>query len=119
MVIEHVNAFNAHDSGLLLSGFAATAIWATGRETFRTTEELATLFDPSLWELKPSLSIRSLIVDGCNVAAELQEELTVDGVPRTFDIAVFFTVQDGLIEWAKVYREGSADIDRRDCSPSR
>jgi hypothetical protein len=34
----------------------------------------------------------------------------VNGERREFDIAVFFTVDDGLIRTAKVYREGSADI---------
>jgi hypothetical protein len=35
----------------------------------------------------------------------------VDGRRREFDIAVFFTVEDGVIRTVRVLREGSADIE--------
>ncbi|MDQ6849640.1 MAG: nuclear transport factor 2 family protein [Actinomycetota bacterium] len=111
VVLEHVAAFNAHDSKRLLAGFAPGAVWATGADMFRTTDELTTLFDPWLWTLEPSLDVRTLLVSGAAAAAELREELIVDGKRRSFDIGVFFVVEDGLIVRAKVYREGSADLD--------
>jgi hypothetical protein len=52
-----------------------------------------------------------LIADDAGVAAELREELTVNGERRSFNIAVFFEVSSRLIRKAKVYREGSADIE--------
>ena len=35
----------------------------------------------------------------------------MDGEPREFHIAAFFSVADGVIRTAKIYREGSADIE--------
>lgn len=110
-MLAHVAAFNAHDSERMLSGFAPAAVWSTGTDTFRTVAALATLFDQALWALRPTLTVRSMVVNGSTVAAELRESLFVDGELRTYDIAVFFTVQAGLIVQARVYREGSADID--------
>ncbi len=51
-----------------------------------------------------------LLAQGDEVAAELRERLTVDGERREYAIAAFFTVADGLITRAKIYREGNAEI---------
>lgn len=72
---------------------------------------LVELFGEELWKLGPSLTVLSLVSDRRVVAAELREELTVDERQLRFNIAVFFYVSGGLIHQAKVYREGTADID--------
>lgn len=111
LVEEHLAAFNAHDTARVLAGFAPDAVWATGQDIVRGRDALAELFDAGLWELDPSLRILSLVGEDPLVAAELHETITVEGERRDFRIAVFFTVGAGLIRTAKVYREGSADID--------
>ena len=109
---EHLAAFNAHDTARLLAGFAPDAVWITGQDSATGTAELAELFDDWLWSLDPHLETIRSAVDGDTVAAELHERITVDGARREFSIAAFFTVTDGLITRAKIYREGNADIDQ-------
>lgn len=109
-IVEHLAAFNAHDTDRLLAGFAQDAVWATGQDVVRGQAALAELFDPGLWELAPSLTTVTLIADERTVAAELYERITIDGAEREFSIAAFFRVADGLITTAKVYREGTADL---------
>lgn len=110
-VLAHLEAFNQHSTDRLLDGLSEDAIWATGRDVVKGRAELADLFAEALWELEPSLSVLGLVVDGNSAAAQLREELTLDGERRSFDIAVFFEVSGALISTAKVYREGSADIE--------
>ena len=110
-VTEHIDAFNAHDTERLLAGLAEDARWATGQDVFQGRASLAELFDDGLWALNPSLEVRTVVSDGEASAAELLEELTVDGERRRFAIAVFLRFADGLITSATVYREGSADLD--------
>lgn len=61
--------------------------------------------------MSPSLTIMDLVTSGSAAAAQLQETLTVDGVERSFPIAVFLRFDGDRISHAKVYREGSADLD--------
>jgi uncharacterized protein len=110
-VVEHVAAFNAHDTPRLLAGLSADAVWITGHDTAVGRSALAELFDDRLWSLDPHLETIRLAVDGETAAAELRESLTVDGTRRQFSIAAFLTVTDGLITRGKVYREGSAHIE--------
>ncbi|MEP7021672.1 MAG: nuclear transport factor 2 family protein [Pseudonocardiales bacterium] len=112
VVLAHVEAFNEHSTARLLDSLSKDAVWATGQDIVTGRAELARLFDQGLWDLAPSLDVRSLVVDGTAVAAQLYEELTLDGERQGFHIAVFFAISDGLIRTAKVYREGSADIDQ-------
>jgi ketosteroid isomerase-like protein len=109
-VLEHISAFNAHSTQRLLDGLAEDAVWRTGTDVVQGSAALADLFDPWLWALAPSLKVTSLVAQGSQVAAQLLEELTVDGEVRRMDIAVFFDVRDGKILSAKVYREGSAEV---------
>jgi hypothetical protein len=111
VVEEHLAAFNAHDTERLLAGFGPDIVWSTGRDVMRGTTALAEVFDAGLWELAPSLATIAVVAEGGVVAAELHERITVDGELREFDIAAFFEVADGLIHRAKVYREGTADLD--------
>lgn len=43
-------------------------------------------------------------------AAQLEERLSLTEGETAFDIAVFFSIDNGLISQAMVYREGSASI---------
>lgn len=110
-VLTHLEAFNRHDTAALLAGFGPEAVWVTGQDTFRGAAELAGLFDDELWALRPALELLSLVVEADRAAARLRETLTVDGELRTFGIAAFFDVANGLIRAAQIYRAGSADID--------
>ena len=109
-VLEHLAAFNAHDTARLLAGLADTVRWTTGTDRFTGTAALREVFDDWLWSLDPSLQVTSLVADGDRAAAELVEQLTVDGQRRTFAIATFFELAHGLIVAATVYREGNADV---------
>lgn len=111
VVDEHLAAFNAHDTQRLLAGFAEDAVWATGQDVLRGRQALAELFDEGLWQLAPALTTLAIVADERRVAIELHERITVANEERAFDIAAFFTVSAGLIRTAKVYREGSADIE--------
>jgi uncharacterized protein (TIGR02246 family) len=111
VVAEHLAAFNAHDSERLLAGFADDASWSTGQDVVRGRHALAEMFDAGLWELDPTLTVISIVAGDQVVAAELHERITIDGDAREFSIAAFFEVFDDLIHRAKVYREGTADID--------
>jgi uncharacterized protein len=110
LILEHVAAFNAHDTARLLAGFTPGAIWITGTDRFAGTAELETVFDDWLWGLAPQLRVDALVADEDRGAAQLHETLTVDGDVREFDIAAFFEFDGGLISRAKIYREGSADL---------
>lgn len=110
LVEEHVAAFNAHDTARVLAGFTADAEWITGADRFAGQEELAGVFDPWLWGLRPNLEILAIVADEASAAAQLHETITYYGEPRGFDIAVFLEFEDGLIRRGKVYREGVADV---------
>ena len=110
-VLAHVDAFNAADTDRLLGGLHPDVVWVTGSDVLRGTAQLRDeLFDEGLWALRPSLVVRTLLVEGEAAAGMFREELVLDGERREFDIAVFFTVRDGVIRTVRVFREGSADI---------
>jgi ketosteroid isomerase-like protein len=111
LIMEHVDAFNAHDTPRLLAGFAADAVWSSGTDVFRAPE-LGDLFGDKLWAYDPELEVRTLVADASTAAVEFRETIVVAGTANTFDIAAFFAVRDGQITRVKVYREGSADIER-------
>jgi ketosteroid isomerase-like protein len=109
-VLEHVAAFNAHDSERVLAGFAGDAVWITGTDRVDGIAALADVFDAWLWTLDPRLDVLSLVTEGARAAAQLHESLIVDGKRREFDIAVFFELDGGHIRLGKVYREGRAEL---------
>lgn len=98
-VREHVDAFNAGDVDRLIAGFAHDARWITGSTAVRGHEEL-----------RPDLAVRNLIAEDCRAACQLTETLVHEQRQRSFPIAAFFRLRDGLIVSAKVYREGSAEL---------
>jgi ketosteroid isomerase-like protein len=110
-ILEHLAAFNAHDTDRVLAGLAPDAVWITGRDVATGRAALAEVFDDWLWSLRPQLATVNLIADGDTAAAELREQLTVDGATREYAIAAFFNVRDGLITHAKIYREGNATLE--------
>jgi ketosteroid isomerase-like protein len=110
-VLDHLDAFNSHDTDRLIAGLHQDVVWATGSDVFRGTRQLRNdVFDEGLWAMRPSLAVRTLLVEGEAAAGTFHEVLTVNDELRTFDIAVFFTVHDAVIRTVKVFREGSADI---------
>jgi hypothetical protein len=111
-VLDHLDAFNAHDTDRLITGLHQDVVWATGSDAFRGTSQLRTdVFDEGLWAMRPSLAVRTLLVEGERAAGMFHETLTVNEELREFDIAVFFTVHDAAIRTVKVFREGNADIE--------
>jgi len=111
LVLDHVEAFNTHDRARLLRGVAEDVVWSTGRDTIIGVEALAEIFDDGLWVMQPSLTVEHLLVQGDRAGSQMSEALTFAGEERCFAIAVFFHIRGGRIQQAKVYREGSADID--------
>lgn len=92
VVLEHLAAFDAHDTERLLATLDDDVVWRTGTDVFTGVDVLRRdVFDDDLWSLAPSL--------------------TLDGVEQSFDIAVFFTVTDRITS-VTVFREGSADLVR-------
>jgi uncharacterized protein len=110
-VVDHVAAFNAHDANRLLAGLAPKVVWITGSDTLLGRDALAGVFDDWLWSHQPRLDVVRLVAEHDEVAAELRETMTVDGAHREFAVAAFFTVSDGMITRAKIYREGSAELE--------
>jgi len=110
VVTRHIDAFNAHDLDALMACFSIDASWTTGVDRFQGAAALRTLFAGAFEALAPRLSLKNLLVQGDQVACELREDYSVEGVDRTDHIAGFFRVEAGRIAAAKIYREGSADI---------
>jgi hypothetical protein len=110
VVMRHIDAFNAHDLEALMACFSTDASWATGADRFRGAAALRTLFAGAFDALSPRLSLQNLLVEGDQVACELREDYSAEGVDRTDHIAGFFRVEAGRITAAKIYREGSADV---------
>jgi len=109
-VREHVDAFNAGDVDRLMAGFAHDARWITGSTAVRGHEELRAFFGAAIEGLRPDLAVRNLIAEDCRAACQLTETLVHEQRQRSFPIAAFFRLRDGLIVSAKVYREGSAEL---------
>lgn len=109
--MEHVDAFNAHDTDRLLATVHPAVLWTTGTDVFRGADRLRDeVFDDAFWALWPSLRVQTLVVDGDSAAAVLTERITVDGEERSYDIAAFFTVALGVITSVRVLGAGSADL---------
>ncbi|MEY9890354.1 ketosteroid isomerase-like protein [Catenulispora sp. MAP12-49] len=110
-VNEHVRAFSKGDLPALMAGLADDTVWITGRTTVRGRAELEPFFREAIAGLHPALRVQNLLVDGDRAACQMTETLVWDGTEQSFAIAAFFKLRDGLIVAAKVYREGTAELD--------
>jgi ketosteroid isomerase-like protein len=113
-VLQHLAAFNDHDQDRLLRGLDENVVWSTGTDRFEGRHAMRDVFDPWLWSKAPHLDLVRLVVEGDAAAAECIERMVVDGEAVEFPIAVFFTVQAGLLVRVEVFREGSADLTETD-----
>ncbi|NUR58433.1 MAG: nuclear transport factor 2 family protein [Catenulispora sp.] len=110
LVREHVRAFSEGDLDALLAGLAEDTVWITGRTTVRGKADLEPFFKAAIDDLRPRLAIENLVVRGSKAAAQMTETLVWDGAEQAFPIAAFFSLREGLIVTAKVYREGTAEL---------
>ncbi|MEV6902900.1 nuclear transport factor 2 family protein [Amycolatopsis sp. NPDC051372] len=108
---RHVAAFNDRDLTTLLGGFTDDAVCITGTTVARGRAELAGLFESAITQLLPTLTIDEILIDGDRMAAQLTERLTHGGEEHRFSIAGFYRLRNGRIASAKIYREGSAELD--------
>ena len=108
---RHVAAFNDRNLEALLDGFTDDAVWITGTSVVRGRAELTELFSGAMEQLLPTLAIENVLADGDQVAAQLTERLTHNGQVRVFAIAGFYRLAGDRIAWAKIYREGSAELE--------
>ena len=111
VVQAHVDAFNARDLDALMAGFTDDAVWITGTTTIRGHDDLTRFFEVAMVGLLPRLIIEDLVADGDRAACQLTEALTANGEVRTFSIAGFHRIRGGRIASAKIYREGTADLE--------
>ena len=110
VVLEHVEAFNDGDLERLLAGFAEDALWITGQTVVRGRDELKSFFGAAIDGLRPNLVVENLVAEDCRAACQLTETLLFEHEHRSYSIAAFFRLREGLIASAKVYREGSAKV---------
>ncbi|MFJ1796419.1 nuclear transport factor 2 family protein [Kitasatospora griseola] len=111
VVGEHVRAFNDRDVDALMDGFTDDAVWITGATVVSGRAALTELFVAAMADLLPTLTVQNLLVGGDRAACQLVETLTVDGERRVCSIAGFYRLRDGRIASAKIYREGSAEVE--------
>jgi uncharacterized protein len=109
VVHAHLEAFNADDLETLVAGFSEDAVFATGEHLVVGRRGIRAMFTDALRELDATLELRTAIVQGETAACELTERITVNGVTHEFHLAAFYTVRDGALARAKIYREGSAE----------
>jgi hypothetical protein len=110
-VQRHIDAFNAQEIDALMACFSDDATWVTGTYRLEGAAALRELFVAAFAELRPQLQLLNLLAQGEHVACELRESYVAGGIDRTDHIAGFYRVARGLIAAAKIYREGSADVD--------
>jgi ketosteroid isomerase-like protein len=111
LVARHVAAFNAADVDALLADFTADATWVTG--TYAVPPgQLRDFFRDAMQELTPRLTVHRSIDGGDAVAVEMTESWTVGDRPDSKALVAVFSLREGKIAAAKIYREGSADVAR-------
>ena len=110
-VRAHIAAFNAADLDAVLAGFAEDAVFSAGEDVFIGRRSIAELFGAAFGPgIEASMELRSAVVQGDTVAAELAERIMFQGQSLEFAIAAFYTVRDARLARVKVYREGPADL---------
>jgi uncharacterized protein len=108
-VNAHVAAFNSDDLEGLVSGFSDDAVFATGEHLVVGRRGITAMFADALNNLDATLELRTAVVQGETAACELTERLVMEGRAFEFHLAAFYTVRDGVIARAKIYREGTAE----------
>ena len=109
-VHAHIAAFNAADIDAVLEGFAEDAVFSTGEELFVGRRGIGQLFVQAFSPgVEATMELRTAVVQGDTVAAELSERIAFQGQTLEFAIAAFYTVRDSRLARVKVYREGSTD----------
>jgi len=111
VVLQHLEALNAHDPDAFFATVDPAVVWRTGTDRYVGREALGELFDDGFWQWRPRMHPLTLAEQGGVVLAELEETLHLDGGAQHFRIAASFEVVDRLIVAARIYREGSADLD--------
>lgn len=104
VVAAHLEAFSAGDLPATLATMAPDAVFATGT-TLVDPRDFEEFFGWAMREIRPTMKITNLVVDGRHVACQFIESVTLDGQRRHLDRAAFYTVDDDLITSAKVYDE--------------
>ncbi|MGH2752329.1 MAG: nuclear transport factor 2 family protein [Actinomycetota bacterium] len=107
----HLAAFNERDLEGLRADLAEEVVFATGSDIVSGRAAVCEFFGDALsGSIELELRLNRAIVDGNAVACELIERISSDSGTNEVPIAAFFTVGNGLLRHAKVYREGSADL---------
>lgn len=104
VVRAHLEAFSAGNLPAMLATMAPDAVFVTGR-TVVAPRDFEEFFGRAIREMRPSMKITNLIVDGRRVACQFIESVTLDGQRRDLDRAAFYTVDGDVITSAKVYDE--------------
>jgi ketosteroid isomerase-like protein len=76
----------------------------------RSTRRLRDFIRDAMEQLTPHLTVHRSIDGGDAVAVEMTERWSVDGRSDTGALVAVFSLREGKIESAKIYREGSADV---------
>jgi hypothetical protein len=105
----HIAAFNGDDLEGLVAGFSEDAVFATGEHLVVGRRGITAMFADALRELDATLELRTAVVQGETVACEMTERLSFRGTTHEFHLAAFYTVREGVIARAKIYREGTAE----------
>ena len=106
VVRAHLDAFNARDHEAVLATFGDDAVFSSADGLVIGRRALAVLFAEAFAvEARAVLELRSAVVQGETSACELVERITVGETVHELDVAVFYTVRDGLLARVRVYRE--------------
>lgn len=105
---RHIEAFNDGDPDLLLADFTPTATWVTGDYTV-PSGDLRPFFEEAMRSIRPRLTLTRTIDGGETVVAEMTETWAHDGEAKRAALVAVFDLDEGRIDKAKIYREGSAD----------
>lgn len=105
-VHAHVRAFNAQDLDAVVATFAEDAVLASGDQLVVGGRALRRMFAEAFdAPVDAALELRHAVVDADVAACELTETLTVEGALHTLDVAAFYTVRDGKLARARIYRD--------------
>lgn len=109
-VREHLAAFNTGDLDALAASFTEDAVFAAGGEVVIGRRAIAGVFADALAApVEAVLELRRAVVDGSEIACELVERLGADEDAPELAVAAFYSVRNGRLARARVYRDHGAD----------